>query len=67
MIIVITTTERNERSGRMEVLASHGIDQKTDRTVILPCEPPAAIGAVFDDAIGEYVIRERLTDDRAVN
>ena len=56
VIIVITTKERNPRTGREQVVVSHGIDMDTDRTVILPCEPPEALGAVFNPEMGEYVL-----------
>lgn len=57
MIIVIVTKERNPRTGRMEEIVSHGVDADTGKTVILSCESPQAIGAVFDSEIGEYVLR----------
>lgn len=56
MILVITVKVRNERTGREELVVSHGVDARTDRTVILPCEPPERIGAVFMAEIGEYVL-----------
>lgn len=57
MIIVIVTKERNPRTGRTEEIVSHGVDADTGKPVILPCESPQAIGAVFDSEIGEYVLR----------
>lgn len=36
MIIVVTTTEKNESTGLMELLVSHGIEEKTGRQVVLP-------------------------------
>lgn len=59
MIIVITTMEKNERNNRMERIISHGIDQSTGKTVILPCEPPETLGAVFNPEIGEYILEEK--------
>lgn len=58
MIICIVVTERNERSGNMEQIVSHGIDSDTGRHVVLPCDPPGTMGAVFDREMGEYVIRD---------
>lgn len=56
MIVVLTVKEKNERTGREELLVSHGIDECTGRTVILPLEPPERIGAVFMAELGEYVL-----------
>lgn len=56
MIVVITTKERNPRTGREQVVVSHGIDLATDQTVILPCETPEALGAVFNPEMGEYIL-----------
>lgn len=43
-------------TGHKELLVSHGIDMNTDKTVILPCEHPAKIGARFDGELGEWVL-----------
>ncbi|OGT88585.1 MAG: hypothetical protein A2286_02685 [Gammaproteobacteria bacterium RIFOXYA12_FULL_61_12] len=56
VILVITHTERNSRTGRKEIVASHGIDPDTGMMAILPSEPPEKLGAVFDLEIGEFVI-----------
>lgn len=56
MIVVITINERNQRTGRDELVVSHGIDEATGKTVILPCEPPERIGAIFNAEFGEYVL-----------
>jgi hypothetical protein len=58
-IIVITTNEVNARTGKMQLIASHGIDERTGRAVILPWEPPDSLGAVYNQEIGEYVIKEK--------
>lgn len=58
MIIVITTQEEDPRTGRMRVVTSHGIDERTGKNVILPGEPPEALGAVFDPDLHEYIIRD---------
>ena len=39
MIIVITCTEKNEKTGHWETLVSHGVDSSTGRNVVLSCEP----------------------------
>ncbi|MDR5798957.1 MULTISPECIES: hypothetical protein [Caballeronia] len=56
MIIVIVTSERDPKTGRLRRVVSHGVDSQTDRLVVLPCDPPEAIGAVWNADIGEYVI-----------
>ncbi len=56
MIIVITSKEWDGKTGRMELIVSHGINSTTDKTVILPPETPETLGAVFDSKIGEYVL-----------
>ncbi|MGF7192267.1 hypothetical protein JOE11_005345 [Robbsia andropogonis] len=56
MIIVITFRQKNQRTGREEILVSHGIDASTGRNVILPIESPGQIGAKFCPEMGEYVI-----------
>jgi len=44
-------------TGKKEFLVSHGYDTITDRTVILPCEPPNRFpGARFNAELGEWVI-----------
>lgn len=61
MIIVITAKERNKRTGVEEIIASHGVDEQTGRTVILPQDRPENLGACFDATIGEYVIPDAAT------
>lgn len=56
-IIVIVVKERNEKTGRIEEIVSHGIDFATDRNIVLPQESPSSVGARFDPDIGEYVIK----------
>lgn len=58
IIIVITVKEKNQRTVREELVVSHGIDEHTGKTVILPCEPPERIGAVFNAEIGEYALSD---------
>lgn len=63
MIVVITYTEYNPRTGRKEIRASHGVDLDSDQAVVLPNEPPAELGAVFDADIGEFVIPDAPARD----
>lgn len=58
MIIVVTYMETNERNGRLERFASHGINTDTDKIVTLPQVDPEQLGARFDPEIGEYVLKE---------
>lgn len=52
MIILITTMEKNPITQRMELIVSHGIDERTDKVIILPNEHPRDLGGVWDDALG---------------
>lgn len=56
MIIVIANTEKNQKTGRDQIIVSHGIDSDTGRNVILPQETPERLGAVFDPSLGEYIL-----------
>ncbi len=56
MIIVITTREKNPKTGRIETIVSHGVESGSLRNVVLPNETPESIGAKFCPAIGEYVL-----------
>lgn len=56
MIIVVTTTEKNENTGQMELLASHGVEELTGRKVVLPAEHPKEIGAHYSDELQSWVI-----------
>ena len=55
-IIVITTRARNEATGRVEEIASHGVCEATDRPVTLSQQHPRDLGARFCNACGEWVI-----------
>lgn len=56
MILVLTTRERHERTGQMQLLVSHGIDLETDQTIVLPQVAPSAIGAILDHDLEEYAL-----------
>ena len=49
--------ERGIKVGE-EFVASHGVNPDTMETVIVPCEHPVALGAKFDEALGEWVLYE---------
>lgn len=44
------------KTGQTEFVVSHGIDEETDKTVILPPEHPLTLGAVYDYNLCEWVI-----------
>lgn len=44
------------KTGDKEFLVSHGIEEHTDKIVILPCEHPNILGAIYDKKLCEYVI-----------
>lgn len=46
------------KTGEKEFLVSHGIDSNTDYPVTLPCVHPSVLGAVFDTAYNEYVLKD---------
>lgn len=55
-VIVIVVSEISERTGRKELVVSHGVDEDTGRLVVLPQEDPRVLGAKFDPRLGEYVL-----------
>lgn len=67
MIIVITSKERNEKTGKVETVVSHGVEAETGRVVVLPCETPERIGAKFNAEFGEFVLEEGCPNEQAVS
>lgn len=59
-ILVITVTEKNPKTGESKIIVSHGVDINTGKMVILPCEHPRDIGAVFSPEYNEFVLLERF-------
>lgn len=60
MIVLITCREINETTGREEIIVSHGMDHKTLRAVVLPCDPLKEFkDAVFSPVLGEYVLLDK--------
>ncbi|MHB0927743.1 MAG: hypothetical protein ACYC3W_02310 [Candidatus Nanopelagicales bacterium] len=57
-IIIIVVKELDPLTNRETLIVSHGIDAKTDQTVILPSVHPDEIGARFDPELREYVVEE---------
>lgn len=56
MIFVIVYTERNKKTGQLEQIVSHGIDDDTGKIIVLPQTHPREIGAKYDSDCGEYVL-----------
>jgi hypothetical protein len=61
-VICITGTfdvlKRGVPTGAKEFVVSHGINEETGRTVILPTEHPAQLGAKFDRQLHEWVLED---------
>lgn len=56
MIHVIVLKEKNEKTGRVEEIVSHGVDSETMQNIILPQVSPREVGAVYDQDHG-YILR----------
>lgn len=60
-IICITSwfdiyNRQGTKTGEKEFTVSHRIDEDTGDAVVLPCEHPDKLGAVWDEGIREYVL-----------
>lgn len=58
---------RGVKTGEKEFTVSHGIDEETLAVVILPCEHPSKLGAVWDGSIMEYVLVDHKSVSRDTN
>lgn len=61
MIILVTGDypiydKFGNKTDKTEFVVSHGVDDKTLDSVVLPNKAPTDIGAVFNKNIGEWVI-----------
>jgi hypothetical protein len=56
MIVVIFTNLRNERTGAMERVASHGVDIDTLEQFTLPPVTAKELGAFYSPDLGEFVV-----------
>lgn len=65
MIILITTLEKDKKTGHDHLIVSHGVDFETGKNVILPCEPPQALGAVYDEDLLEFVLHREPTEPKS--
>lgn len=54
--ICIVENETDQKTGRKQLVVSHGIDEETLRSIPMPQVHPAELGAKYDLSIGEYVI-----------
>jgi len=45
-------------TGKKEFVVSHGIDEETGKSIVLPNEHPNALGGEFNSELGEWVIYE---------
>ena len=58
-MMLVTCRERDERTGLVETLVSHGVDLDTGKTVVTDGETLACWkirGATFDKDMGEWII-----------
>jgi hypothetical protein len=56
IIVVITTKEENKEGKKFRVV-SHGVNIKTLENVILPQVDIKCIGVIFNEEIGEFVLK----------
>lgn len=57
MIILVTYLEKNERTGKLERVVSHGVDTGNLRNVPLPNVPVHEIGK-FSESMDEWILVE---------
>jgi DNA-binding transcriptional regulator LsrR (DeoR family) len=55
-IVVVTVQEKNEKTGQMEPLVSHGYCLETGHVVPLQQDRPERIGAKWNAALQEFVL-----------
>lgn len=55
MILLYVVKEKNEKTGRVEEIVSHGINSETGQNVVLPWESPKALGALYSPEHGYYL------------
>lgn len=58
MVIVVTTTEKDDITGKESLVTSHGVDRITGKKVALPSEHPIDLGARFDSELQSWVIHQ---------
>lgn len=57
MVMLITYTEKDKRTGRNTIRVSHGVDINTLKNVVLPCVHPGEIG-YWNENMGEWILKE---------
>lgn len=57
------TDKFGHRVGQPRFCVSHGIEEDTDRVVVMSSEHPTELGTVFDQEIGEWVIPALTTKE----
>jgi hypothetical protein len=66
-IILITVREFNKQTRRYETVVSHGIDEFTNRNIVLSNDLieyyVRNCGAVYDDLLGHYVMLVKPDND----
>ncbi len=55
------------KTGEKDFIVSHGINEDTGDAVILPCEHPNALSAVWDKDIREYVLDDKTCLGTRIN
>lgn len=64
-IVCITTTVPEMRNGvttgERRFVVSHGIEEDTGRSITLPSEHPAVLGATLDRDLNEWVLADKDT------
>lgn len=67
-IVCITTTvpvmRNGLETGDRQFVVSHGIEEDTGRSITLPSEHPASIGAVLDRQLNEWVLDDQASAAR---
>jgi len=55
MILLYVVQEKNEKTGRVEEIVSHGINAETGQNVVLPWESLKSLGAHYSQEYGYYL------------
>lgn len=55
MILLCVVKEKNEKTGRVEEIVSHGVNSETGQNVVLPWESPKVLGALYSPEHGYYL------------
>lgn len=58
MIILIVVEDKDEQTGVISLIVSHGYDTDTDKNIIMSQQHPRSLGGIFDMTIGEWVLPE---------